>query len=585
LPYAVEAPFNSYQRQHEPTCLPGTRVDVLHDIRTWAYEQDKRCIFWLNGLAGTGKSTIARTVARDFFQCGCLGASFFFSRGGGDIGHAGKFVTSIALQLANNIPSLHQLLCDVIMERSDIASQSLRDQWQQLVLRPLSKINGNGCQSVYILVVDALDECDDDHNIRIVLHLLAEARALETVRLRVFLTSRPETPIRYGFCQIPDTEHQDFVLHNISPSIVDHDISAFLEYNISGIRQEFHPAVNWPGEQDIGRLVHNASGLFIWAATACRFIREGRKFAADRLAMILKDSSVGASIDDYSMDDSSTDNSPADDRTVAPEEQLSKIYTTVLKNSVRNYKRQERKKWYKLLKETAGTIILLFSPLSTFSLAGLLHVPGGYIIQTLDDLQSILDIPEDRARPIRLHHPSFRDFLLDKSRCGDSNFWVDETQTHKTLAASCMRLMSASLKQDICELNTPSVLVAEVESGRVGQCLPPEVQYACLYWIEHLQKSGIRLRDNDQVHQFLQTHFLHWLETLSWMRRISEGILAISSLESIALVSPLQHVSNTRLTNYPEMRLSLSICVHLRYETVCSLRPTGNRAGSSTNIL
>ena len=84
------------------------------------------------------------------------------------------------------------------MERSAIASQSLRDQWQQLVLRPLSKINGNGYQSVYILVVDALDECDD-HNIRIVLHLLAEARALETVRLRIFLTSRPEASGRQSW--------------------------------------------------------------------------------------------------------------------------------------------------------------------------------------------------------------------------------------------------------------------------------------------------------------------------------------------------------------------------------------------------
>ncbi|KAF2175810.1 purine and uridine phosphorylase [Zopfia rhizophila CBS 207.26] len=63
LPYAGNAPFNSYARQHEPTCLPGTRVDVLREIHEWADGQDKRCIFWLNGLAGTGKSTIARTMA------------------------------------------------------------------------------------------------------------------------------------------------------------------------------------------------------------------------------------------------------------------------------------------------------------------------------------------------------------------------------------------------------------------------------------------------------------------------------------------------------------------------------------------
>ena len=265
MPYAVEAPFNSNQRQHEPTCLPKTRVDLVREIYNWADGQDERTIFWLNGLAGTGKSTIARTVARRYFDQRRLGASFFFSRGGGDVGHAGKFVTSIALQLANSIPSLHQHICDAITERRDITSQSLRDQWQQLVLRPLSKLGENGCQSSHVLVVDALDECDNDNNIRIIIHLLAEAQLLKTFRLRVFLTSRPEIPIRYEFYQIPDVEHQDFVLHNISPSIVDRDISIFFKYNLRLIGQEHSLDARWPGEKIIRRLVQISSGLFIWA--------------------------------------------------------------------------------------------------------------------------------------------------------------------------------------------------------------------------------------------------------------------------------------------------------------------------------
>jgi hypothetical protein len=110
------------------------------------------------------------------------------------------------------------------------------------------------------------------------------------------------------------------------------------------------------------------------------------------------------------------------------------------------------------------------------------------------------------------------------------------------MAESCIRLISTSLKQDICELNAPGVLVAEVGSSQIEQHLPPEVQYACLYWVEHLQKSGGELSDNDEVHQFLQTHFLYWLEALSWMQRLSEGILAIRTLESIALVRLSQHV-------------------------------------------
>src|SRR4051794_32093318 len=91
---------------------------------------------------------------------------------------------------SRNVPTLHQHVCDAITERGDIASQSLRDQWHQLVLSPLAKLDGSGCHSSYILAVDALDECNNDNNIRIIVQLLAEARSLETARLRVFLTSR-----------------------------------------------------------------------------------------------------------------------------------------------------------------------------------------------------------------------------------------------------------------------------------------------------------------------------------------------------------------------------------------------------------
>lgn len=68
------------------------------------------------------------------------------------------------------------------------------------------------------------------------------------------------------------------------------------------------------------------------------------------------------------------------------------------------------------------------------------------------------------------------------------------------------------------------------------QCLPSEVQYACLYWVQHLQKSGAQLYDNDPFRQFLRQHFLHWLEAFSWLRKMTEGIYEITSLESIALV-------------------------------------------------
>ena len=116
------------------------------------------------------------------------------------------------------------------------------------------------------------------------------------------------------------------------------------------------------------------------------------------------------------------------------------------------------------------------------------------------------------------------DFLLEK-------------EAHRTLVANCIRLMSDSLQQDICGVGAPGTLVSDIENSRVEQCLPPELQYACLYWVQHLQYSGDQLHDDDQIHHFLQTNLLHWLEALSWMRKTAEGVRAIVALESITLVS------------------------------------------------
>jgi hypothetical protein len=144
-------------------------VDLLQEIYEWADGQNEQCIFWLNGLAGIGKLTIARTIARTYFDQERLGASFFFSRGGGDVGHASKFFTSLAVQLAYNIPSLQRHISDAITKRSDIVNQSLRDQWRQLILRPLSRLNGSLSPSSYVLVIDAFDECDKENDIRMIL--------------------------------------------------------------------------------------------------------------------------------------------------------------------------------------------------------------------------------------------------------------------------------------------------------------------------------------------------------------------------------------------------------------------------------
>lgn len=222
---------------------------------------------------------------------------------------------------------------------------------------------------------------------------------------------------------------------------------------------------------------------------------------------------------------------------IEPQRQLDGIYTTVLENSVsHDYDSEEKEKVYATLKEVLGSVVIPFSPLAADSLASLL-LPEEQVEKTLEGLHAILDIPHNQPprgqpRPIRLHHPSFREFLLSKERCRNPHFWVDEKEAHANLAENCIHLMSTALRRDICGFRDPGTHASQIKSHRVNKCLRPEVQYACLYWVRHLQRGAVQLRDNGLIHQFLQVHLLHWLEALSLMRQTSEAVTAISFLES-----------------------------------------------------
>lgn len=82
----MEAGFESFSNRNEVQCLQGTRTELLQQIMEWAMSASQKSIFWLNGMAGTGKSTISRTVARSLKDRNHLGANFFFKRGEGDRG-------------------------------------------------------------------------------------------------------------------------------------------------------------------------------------------------------------------------------------------------------------------------------------------------------------------------------------------------------------------------------------------------------------------------------------------------------------------------------------------------------------------
>ena len=512
LPVAAAASFDSYERQHDSGCLPGTRIEILQKIDEWADGSSEQPIFWLSGFAGTGKSTIAHTVAARYSQKHRLAASFFFSRDiGGDVRHARKFFTTIASKLARLSHSTRIDIFNAISENGEIINQSLKDQWRRLVYRPISKMQSALFAPSLLLVVDALDECDGDDDVRVIVQLLSEARLLKHLRLRVLITSRPEVQIRRGFNLLLESEHRDFILHDIARFIVDRDILTFFTRRFQEISQE-REMNDWPGADALNQLVEFAAGLFIWASIACRFIRDGR-FPKKQLTSVL----------------SST-------RSSKPEKHLDQLYLTVLCASLRD---DEDADFCSTLTYILGSLATLFSSLSAAALMRLLNDDD--ICESLDDLHSILDIRLDSEFPVLLHHPSFRDFLLDEKRCKDPRFHVKKETAHQTLAECCIAVMCEQFRKegDICNIQRPGILATEISDDQKN-ALSPELIYACNYWIRHLQEASIRFEDDGYVHRFLLTHLLHWLEVSSINGKIPEACRAIIELERLITVRSYQ---------------------------------------------
>ncbi|KFZ17327.1 hypothetical protein V501_01790, partial [Pseudogymnoascus sp. VKM F-4519 (FW-2642)] len=337
---------------------------------------------------------------------------------------------------------------------------------------------------------------------------------------------------------------EGLALHQIPEPIIKEDISAFLEHQLAMIREDYNKSVTqnrqlpayWPGHTTIQSLVRMAIPLFIFATTVCRFIND-RKCGQpkDQLAKVLK----------Y--------------ETRSQASKLDATYLPVLDQLLVGVTISERRGLVEEFRQIIGSIIILASPLSTTSLDRLLGVPEGTVDSRTDLLHSVLSVPSRPDHPIRLLHLSFRDFLVDTEKRETNPFWVDEKDAHNKLVTRCLKLLSTSenLKKDICNLRTPERPRADVDKQTIDSHLPTNIQYACQYWVYHLKESGSIICDNDQVHNFLKCHFLHWLESLSFIGRLRESIGMVDNL--MAIIEPIKSSQISRFL-HDAKRFILAYC-------------------------
>ncbi len=467
-------------------------------------------------MIDTGKSTISRTIAHNFTRHDQLDVSFFFKRDEEDHDNVFKFFTTIVTQLMQSLSDLKLYFKNVLKINSVIFTKIMKEQFEKLIFELLFKLTH---LLKTLIVVDALNECENEDHVIIILHLLKRIQFIESVKLRVLVTSRSELLVHLDFKRISEL-HRDFILHVISLPVIKHDIEVFLENELSKIRDVYNCmsfsdvdiSSDWSTKRNMQVLVNMTVSLFIFVAIMCRFIEDHSNWdSVGKLVKILHYQSV----------DSLT--------------QLKKTYVSILNqilqgNSTRSEKESRIQEFWNIV----DFIVILFEPLFRASLTVLLDTSRTAIYRRLHTLHSVLRVSIDLKSSVRSFHLSFRDFLVD-SEHKQSQFWIDEKEIHKKIVFRCLDLLSKTLflKQDICFLKKSESLQIDINDHLIEQCLSTEMQYACRYWAHYLEQGNCRIFDQDKVHNFLNQRFLYWVETLSIIERVTDSISMIVKLQNL----------------------------------------------------
>ncbi|KAF9779732.1 hypothetical protein BJ322DRAFT_337915 [Thelephora terrestris] len=515
LNHSHRAHLAGYKHGNRANCLKGTRESVLDEIEQWAEDFEEPCVYWLNGLAGTGKSTIAQTVAERVFANGHLGASFFCSRDIADRSDLQLIFPTLAFQLAQNYPAFRSSLVPLLQFNPDIVGESLQAQMQSLIVEPLLS---TGISTV--VLVDALDECKGEYPQSAFLRALGESVS-EIPGVKFFITSRPEKDIVAGFSDLElELCKKTFFLHMVDRHTVDSDIRLFFEHELSKLAIQHGGIEDWPTDEQLSSLCQRAAGLFVYAVATIKFLDHGLRCPSDQLHVIMKSP------------ESTIYEGTVRLKTYAS---LDSLYLSIFEAAFGEYSAEDQARVQTIL----SAVIFAFNPLSPTTISTLLGFKRSEVLATLGSIQSLLAIHEDPNKPVQPFHKSFPDFITDPTRCVDTRFSISPDH-HIKLALCCLKLLNEFPERNHWAISSDSTFAECNElRGRIRQSDVYEaLVYASKSWYQHLATSKYPTADVlSALSHFLGQEFLFWAsmmplvrarialrEVISWLIKVSTDI-------------------------------------------------------------
>ncbi|KAF9061091.1 WD40-repeat-containing domain protein [Rhodocollybia butyracea] len=503
-----------------PVCLPGTRQELRDLITNWLVTpSDVNAvspgnIFWLSGVAGAGKSTVATSISEYFRELGRLGAFLFFTRNKSD---PADVIRTIAFHLAHSNIHVASAICAAIDEDHALIDSPIHTQFQKLLLAPLTK-SQNHIHGPIVIVLDALDECGNAESRRTLISLISDEFFKLPAAVRFFITSRPDSDIASKFeIQQKITKH---LLDITMPSSFT-DIRIYLDNEMREIRQEQGLATIWPGELTMEAITKHSSGLFIWASTATKYLRESF-YPNEALKSLLDNSQT-------TLDD---------------------LYTGALKDAGP----WKDPMFTREAQAALSVVVLGKAPVSDSMIDALLGLePEHSSSRIFKKLRCVVQWAP--GQDVKILHASFSDYLTDHGRSGDKPWFVDPSILEPQIAQGCLHILEKELRFNICEFEDSHIYTTKVPGPSecitdLSKCITdhitdhifPQLFYSSLYWASHLAVIGsgtpissvTRLLPDgllEDLKDLMYTKFLFWLEVLCVQQKVG---VAIDALEAVA---------------------------------------------------
>jgi hypothetical protein len=467
----------------------------LEDITNWANDCSSQSprVFWLTGQAGSGKTTIAYTITKRFGKNGnadlphtVLGGNFLCSRQFEETREGTRIIPTIAYQLARKCKSYAGALHNA--QNFDAVHHDVPTQLRDLLIGPWQSTR-NPQLPPYLIVIDALDEIKDGGGSAFLQELLTVIDEFDLRGFKFLVTSRPDPEV-VTLCESFTSEAVCW-LQDVPIEEAESDIRTYLKAKLPKLA----------GVLELAELVRQADGLFIYAATAVKYLTPHRSITAREQTKMLKH-----------LVSKSHKPASANDATIL----IDALYRQIMVDAFSKFKDEFLTCRLRIL----YTFLCTAERTST-SIAAALVAEGDedVAMAIVEELHAVLYTQGDR---VFWYHASFPDFIFDPARSNFDNlaFWCNEPAHHNLLGESCFRVMKSGLRFNMGDIESSFLFDsdnAEALSEKVNNNISAVLRYSTRHWTHHLPSPQLVNTENLRIciSEFLQIRVLFWIEAMN----------------------------------------------------------------------